>query len=103
MASFVLPCVTTGLSLSAVWGPTGATSWGQPGTPAVTLSHGRDGLSARRMAAFWTFCKPSLCRQGHREFMRNALLDVTPIVPATAYHQRNYVETYSRSNLEISS
>ncbi len=28
--------------------------------------------------------------------MRNELLDLTTIVPATAYHQRNYVETYSR-------
>jgi hypothetical protein len=24
------------------------------------------------------------------------LLNLTSIVPATAYHQRNYVETYSR-------
>src|SRR3989442_14155112 len=30
--------------------------------------------------------------------MRNTLLDVTPIRPATACHQRNYVETYSGSN-----
>jgi hypothetical protein len=28
--------------------------------------------------------------------MRNALLDLTPIILATACHQRNYVETYSR-------
>ena len=96
IASFLLTCATTGLSLSAVWCLTGATPWGQPGTPAVTLSHGRDGLSARRMAVFCTFRKPSLCRQVHREFMRSALLDLTPIVPAIAYHQRNYVETYSR-------
>jgi hypothetical protein len=25
------------------------------------------------------------------------LLDVTTIIPATTYHQRNYVEAYSRS------
>ena len=86
MGSVLLTCATTGLSLSAVWCLTGATPRGQPRTPAVTLSHGRDGLSARRMAVFWTFRKPSLCRQVHREFMRNALLDVTPIVPATAYY-----------------
>ena len=53
----------------------------------MTLSQGHDGLSARRMAVFCTFRKPSLCRQVHRECIRNALLDVTPIVPATAYHQ----------------
>ncbi len=96
MASFPLPCATTGLSLSAVWCLTGATPQGQPGTPAVTLSQGRDGLSARRMAVFCTFRKPSRCRHVHRELLRSALLDVTPIVPATAYHHRNYVETYSR-------
>ena len=28
--------------------------------------------------------------------MRNELLDLTTILPATAYHQRNDVETYSR-------
>ena len=31
--------------------------------------------------------------------MRNAWLDLTPIVPATPCHQRNDVETYSRSRL----
>ena len=31
-----------------------------------------------------------------RQFMRNELLDLTTILPATAYHQRNYVETYSK-------
>jgi len=86
IASFLLTCATTGLSLSAVWCLTGATPRGQPRTPAVTLSQGRDGLSARRMAVFCTFRKPSLCRQVHRALMRNALLDLTPIVPATAYH-----------------
>ena len=32
----------------------------------------------------------------HRELMRNDLLDLTTIVHATAYCQRNYVGTYSR-------
>jgi len=40
--------------------------------------HGRDGLSARRMAVLWTFREPSLCRRVHRALMRNALLDYTP-------------------------
>ena len=31
----------------------------------------------------------------NREFMRNAVLNLTLIIPATAYHQRNYVERYS--------
>ena len=91
------PVWTTGLSLIAVWGLIGATPRGQPWTPAVTLPHGRDGLSARRMAVLWTFREPSLCRHVHRELMRNAVLDLTPIIPPTACHQRNYVERYSRS------
>jgi len=62
----------------------------------VTLLHGCDGLSTRRMAVLWTFLEPSLCRHVLRELMRNAWLDFTPIMPATICHQRNYVETYSR-------
>ncbi len=62
----------------------------------MTLPPGRNGLSARRMAVLYTFREPSLGRQVHREFMRSAWLDVTPIIPATACHQRNYVERYSR-------
>src|SRR5215470_14986591 len=58
--------------------------------------HGRDGLSAWRMAVLWTFREPSLCRRVRRALMRNALLDYTLIIPATACHQSNYVETYSR-------
>src|SRR5712691_8171455 len=34
-----------------------------------------------------------------RQFMRNALLDLTTIVPATASHRRSYAERYSRFNL----
>src|SRR4029453_11425254 len=79
-----------------MWRLIGATPRGQPWTPAVTLPQGRDGLSARWMAVLWTFREPSLYRHGRRELMHNALLDFTPIIPATACHQRNYVETYSR-------
>ena len=92
---FLLPCATTELSLIAMWRLSGATSRGQPWTPAVTRPHGRDGLSARRMAVLWTFREPSLCRHVHRELLRNAVLDVTPRIPTTACHQRNYVERYS--------
>ena len=61
------------------------------------LPHMRDGLSVRRMAVLCTFRKPSLCRHVHRQLLRNALLDLTPIAPATTCHQRNNVETYNRS------
>ena len=50
------------------------------------------------MAVWWMFREPSLGRHMHREFMRNAVLDLTLIIPATACHQRNYVARYSRFN-----
>src|SRR6266700_2246545 len=71
--------------------------WGPPWTSAVTLPHGRNGLRAWRMAVLSMFREPSLCRQVHRELLRSALLDLLPIISATACHQRNYVERYSRS------
>jgi hypothetical protein len=92
------PACATGLSLRAVWCLSGATPQGQPWTPAMTLSQGRDGLSARWIAVLSTFHAPSLCRHMHRELMRSALLDATPIIPATTCHQRDYVERYSRFN-----
>ena len=48
------------------------------------------------MAMLWTFHALSLCRHVYRELLRSAVLDVTPIIPATACHQRNDVERYSR-------
>ena len=62
----------------------------------MTLPHGHDELSVRRMAVLWTFREPSLGRHVHRALLRNALLDVTSIILVTACYQRNYVETYSR-------
>src|SRR4029450_10931284 len=74
----------------------GTTPRGQPWTPAVTRPHGRDGLSARQMAVLRPFRAPSLCRHAPHEFMRNAVRNLTLIIPTTAWHQRNYVERYSR-------
>jgi hypothetical protein len=48
------------------------------------------------MAVLSTFRAPSLGRHVHRELLRSVLLDVTPIIAATACHQRNDVEIYSR-------
>src|SRR2546426_1836243 len=96
MGSFLLPCATTALSLIAVCCLSGATPRGQPWTPAVTLPHGRDGLSARRMAVLLRFRGPSLCRHVPHELLRNTVLHLTLIIPTTACHQRNYVERYSR-------
>jgi len=58
---------------------------------------GRNGLNAWRMAVLYTFRAPSLCRHVHRELWRSVLRDLTSIISATACHQRNYVERYSRS------
>ena len=71
LGSFLLPYAATGLSLLAVGCRSGTTPQGQPWTSAVTLPHGCNGLSARRMAVLWTFCAPSLCRLVHHELMRS--------------------------------
>jgi hypothetical protein len=96
MMSLLLPYAPPGLSLIAGWCVIGATPRGQPRTPALMLPHGCEELHVRRMAVVWTFREPSLCRQVHRELLRSVLLDVTPIISATACHQINYVERYSR-------
>jgi hypothetical protein len=44
----------TELSLIAIGCLSGATPRGQPWTSAVTLPHGHNGLSARRMAVLYT-------------------------------------------------
>ena len=82
--SLLLPCAPTWLSLIAVSFFRGATHRGQQETPTVTLSHGRYRLRVRRMAVLWTVRRPSLCRRMHRQYMRNALRDVTTIIFATA-------------------
>ena len=96
MGSLLLPCAPTWLFLVAGWCLMGATPRGQPWTLALMLPHGRDGLSARRLAVWWTFHEPSLGRHVLHELMRNAVLNLTLIIPATACYQRNYVVRYSR-------
>src|SRR2546425_13163360 len=97
MVSSLLPCATIGLSRSAGWCVIGETPWGQPWTPVLTLPLVRDGLRVLWMAVLCAFRRLSRCRPVPRQLTRNELLDLTTIVPATACHQRNYVETYSRS------
>jgi hypothetical protein len=78
MVSLLLTCATTWWSLRAVWYLLGATSWGQPWTPAWTLPHGRDGLRGLRMVVVWTSRLPSRCRHVHRQCMHNALARFDP-------------------------
>jgi len=78
--SLLLPYAPTGLSLIAGWCLIGATPRGQPRTPVLC-----------------TFCSPFMGRPMPRQLMRNELLDLTTIVPATTYHHRSYAERYSRS------
>ena len=96
MMAFRHMCATPWLSLMARRCSSGETHWRQQGTPAVTLPHRRDGLNVLLRAVWCPFRRPSMCRPVHCEFMRNAWLDLTTIVPATPCHQRNYVEPYSR-------
>ena len=84
MVSLLLPCAPTWLSLLAGWCLLGETLRGQPWTPALMLPHGCDGLSVRRMTVLCTFRMPSMGRPVPRQFMRNELLDLTPIVSVTA-------------------
>src|SRR2546421_6182151 len=58
--------------------------------PAIMLPHGCEGLRVRRRTVLWTFRRPFMGRPVPRQLLRNALLDVTTIVPATAYHRRSY-------------
>ena len=50
------------------------------------------------MAMLCLFHRSSMCRPGHCALMRSELLDLTTIISATACHQSNYVEPYSRYN-----
>jgi len=99
LGSLLLPCAGTRVSLRAVWCLLGATPRGEPWTPTVTLLQGCNGLSAWRMAVLSPCREISLCRHVHRALLRSVWLDVPPILPATACHQRNYVERYSRANI----
>src|SRR2546421_12929186 len=81
---------------SARGGLSSAPPRGQPWTSAVTLPPGRNGLIAWRMAVLSTCRELFLCRHVHRALLRSVVLDVTPIIAATACHQRNYVARYSR-------
>ena len=92
MRPFLLPCAATGVSLLAVWCPSGALSRGQPWTPAVTLPHGCTGLSARQMAVLWTFRECSLCRHVRRELLRKAALNLTLRIPVNVCQKISYVE-----------
>src|SRR5882762_6794762 len=101
MGSLLLPCAPPGCPRSRRGGLLGAAPRGQSWTSVVTLPPGRTGLIAWRMAVLSMFREPSLGRHVHRELLRSVLLDVIPIISATACHQRNYVERYSRFNVNI--
>src|SRR5262245_12452241 len=68
----------------------GATPRGPPRMPAMRLPHGCEGLRVRRRTVLWTLRRPFMGRPVPRQLLRNALLDLTTIVPATAYHRRSY-------------
>src|SRR5438128_1817861 len=68
----------------------------------MRLPPGCEGLRVRRRTVLWTFRRPFMGRPVPRELMRNELLDLTALVPTTAYHCRSYAERYSRSKEAVS-
>ena len=56
----------------------------------MMLPHGCEGLRVRRRTVLWTFRRPFMGRPVPRQLLRNEWLDLTTIVPATAYHRRSY-------------
>jgi hypothetical protein len=96
MRSLLLPYATPGLSRIAGGYLSAAPPRGQPWTPVWRLPHGREGLRVRRTTGLCPFRRPFMRRPAPRQLTRSALLDLTPIVPATAYHRRSYAERYSR-------
>ena len=68
------------LTLIAVWFLMNETHRGQQSTPALTLPQVRYGLSVLLMEVFCTLTVASICRQVHRQLMRNEL--------ARFYHYR---------------
>src|SRR5262249_16417391 len=99
MISWLLTGSPPWLALISGWRLSGATSQGQPGTPAWMLPSMRDGLSAQLMEVWCPFRGSSMGRHVHRALMRNALRDLLTIVPTKACWQRNYVGAYSRFKL----
>ena len=81
-----------GVSLRAKRCLLGATRQGQQGRPAWTLPHRRDGRRGRWMVVWYPCRRSSLGRPVHRPCMRQALRDVTMLVPATPGHPRTDVE-----------
>jgi hypothetical protein len=68
------------LSLLAVWFLIGETHRGQQVTPALTLPQVRYGLSVLLLAVYYTPGTDYICRQVHRQLLRNEL--------ARFYHYR---------------
>src|SRR5215510_10727179 len=96
MVAWLLTGSPPWLALISGWRLSGATSQGQPGTPAWMLPSMRDGLSAQLMEVWCPFRGSSMGRHVHRALRRNALRDLLTIVPTKACWQRNYVGAYSR-------
>jgi hypothetical protein len=62
----------------------------------MRLPHECEGRRVQQMTVLWRFRRPCMGRPVSRQLLRNALLDLTTIMSATAYHRRSYTERYSR-------
>ena len=86
------------LTLIAVWFLIKETHLGQQWTPALTLPPVRYGLSVLLLEVFCTPGIDSICRQVHRQLLRNELARFYIAVPVSVCHRGSYVETSSRAN-----
>jgi hypothetical protein len=97
MMSLLLPCATVEVSLIAGWCWIGATPRGEPQMPAMMLPYGGRGSACAADDGVVDVPQPFMGRPVARQLMRNALLDLTTIMPVIACHRRTYAERYSRS------
>jgi mRNA interferase RelE/StbE len=86
------------LTLIAVWFLIKETHLGQQWTPALTLPQVRYGLNVLLLEVCCTPGIDSICRQVHRQLLRNELARFYIAVPVSVCHRGSYVETYSRAN-----
>src|SRR5881296_3223746 len=84
------------LSLMAVWFLIGETHRGQQLTPALTLPQVRYGLSLLLLEVFCTPGVDYICRQVHRQLMRNELARFYHHRTRKCIPRRSYAERYSR-------
>jgi len=62
----------------------------------MRLPHECEGRRVQQMTVLWRFRRPCMGRPVPRQSLRNTVLDLTTLVPETAYHRKSYAKRYSR-------